>query len=175
MPAPLLPERVEPYRLARQGRTLRGAVAAASLPRLAEAVSALEGDAEAELGFALDAAGVPHATGRVRARVRLVCQRCLEPMTLAIDAPLRVGFARSEAAAAALPEAYEPVVVGAEEELALAGLVEDELLLALPIVPRHAAGEPCPGRERLAALARAARPPRALEALGALWRQRDRR
>ncbi len=174
MPDPL-PERVEPYRLARQGRTLRGSVAGLQLARLAGAVEALDGDAEAELSFALDAGGVPHVAGRVRARVRLVCQRCLEPMDLVLEAPVRVAFAVTEAATSALPGEYEPVVVEAGAGLALAELVEDELLLALPIVPRHGPGEACAGRARLEALAEAARPPGALAGIGALWRQRDRR
>ena len=174
MPEPL-PQRVEPYRLAREGRTVRGTVAGTELARLAEAVLALDGDAEAEVAFGTDAAGVPHAAGRVRMRVRLVCQRCLEPMAVALDVPLRVGFVRSEAAARALPAEYDPVVIEAGAALALARLVEDELLLALPIVPRHGPDEACAGRERLAALAEAARPPGALAALGELWQRRGSR
>jgi len=48
----------------------------------------------------------------------------------------------ADAGSAELPEGYE-AVGGDPQALDLAALVEDELLLALPIIPQHAAGEAC--------------------------------
>lgn len=73
--------------------------------------------------------------------VSLQCQRCLSTMTapLAIDSTFQ--FVAGEDAAAALDAESEHDVLALSRELDLLGLVEDELLLALPIVPRH---EQCP-------------------------------
>lgn len=66
------------------------------------------------------------------------CQRCLQPFveTLAVDRALR--FVSDEAQAEALDADSEDDVLALTPTLDLRALVEDELLLAWPIVPRHA-------------------------------------
>lgn len=76
------------------------------------------------------------------ADVVLECQRCLAPMKLAIDVDRRFRFVAGEDAAAQLDaEDEEHDVLATSRALDLHDLLEDELLLALPIVPRH---EVCP-------------------------------
>ena len=74
-------------------------------------------------------------------RVPLECQRCLK----AVEVPLAVErsflFVHGEDAAAQLDTDSEDDVLALTRALDLRELVEDELLLALPIVPRH---EVCP-------------------------------
>ena len=93
------------------------------------------------------------ATGQlvVTATVNLVCQRCLQPMSAALRSESAVAFAAGESERT--PGGYE-LVAGDPKRVDLAGLVEDELLLALPPIPRHAAGETC----RLPGTAAAAEP-----------------
>jgi len=69
--------------------------------------------------------------------VTLQCQRCLQPMRqpLAVDRQLR--FVRDEAEAARLDEESEHDVLVLPASLDLLELLEDELILALPLVPRH--------------------------------------
>jgi uncharacterized protein len=71
------------------------------------------------------------------ARLALCCQRCLKSVmdTVSVDKPLR--FVADEAQAAALDAELEDDVLALERILDLRELVEDELLLALPLVPRH--------------------------------------
>jgi uncharacterized protein len=73
--------------------------------------------------------------------VTLQCQRCLQPLALdlAVDRWLR--FVEGEDEAARLDEESEDDVLALTRSLDLHALVEDELILALPIVPRH---EVCP-------------------------------
>jgi uncharacterized protein len=75
---------------------------------------------------------------QAQAQLALCCQRCLGPVheTVTIDKPVR--FVADEAQAAALDAELEDDVLALERTLDLRELVEDELLLALPIVPRHA-------------------------------------
>jgi uncharacterized protein len=68
----------------------------------------------------------------------LTCQRCLQPMEVALTLDRRLRFVRGEAQAEALDAEIEDDVLALTRQLDLRELVEDELLLALPIVPRHA-------------------------------------
>ena len=74
-------------------------------------------------------------------RVSLECQRCLKP----VDVPLRIVrnflFVHGEDAAAQLDADTEDDVLAITRALDLRELIEDALLLAMPIVPRH---ERCP-------------------------------
>jgi uncharacterized protein len=78
---------------------------------------------------------------RAKARVPLQCQRCLRAVAIdvAVDRSLR--FVAGEEAAAALDADSENDVLALPRVLDLRELVEDEMLLALPLVPMH---EACP-------------------------------
>jgi uncharacterized protein len=128
----------------------------AALPRLASAC--LPGSAEAHPPVrwqatgsraALAGAGVRPALRVVaEATVDLECQRCLQPMDVALGVDRRFFFVESEEQAAALDAESEEDVLGLEPVLDLRQLVEDELLLALPLVPRHeVCPEPLPVRD----------------------------
>jgi len=80
---------------------------------------------------------------RLRAVLLPLCQRCLQVMRLEVAADSQVAIVDSEAAAAAVPEALE-TFLAPEGQGSLAALAAEELLLALPIVPRHAAQQHCP-------------------------------
>ncbi len=69
--------------------------------------------------------------------VTLECQRCLQPMRWPMHARRRIFFVAGEDAAAALDAEHEEDVLALVPTLDLQALVEDELLLSLPIVPRH--------------------------------------
>ena len=83
---------------------------------------------------------VPTGQLVVTAAVTLVCQRCLQPMTAQLRSESAVAFAPGESER--VPAGYE-LIAGDPKRVDLAGLVEDELLLALPPIPRHAAGANC--------------------------------
>lgn len=66
------------------------------------------------------------------------CQRCLQPLMLDLEVSRSLRFVASEAVAAALDAESEDDVLALGDGLDLHELVEDELLLALPLVPTHA-------------------------------------
>lgn len=85
---------------------------------------------------------------RGQAQVVLRCQRCLELMPTVLCFDRRYLFVRDEEQAARLDEDLEDDVLVLERELDLHALVEDELLLAMPLVPMHdACTAPMPGPE----------------------------
>jgi uncharacterized protein len=73
--------------------------------------------------------------------VWLTCQRCLRPFEVPIEVDRSLRFVRGEAEAEALDAELDEDVLALPRSLDLRELVEDELLLALPLVPRHDA---CP-------------------------------
>lgn len=77
----------------------------------------------------------------VQARVWRDCQRCLQPVALDLDLARALRFVADEATAEALDAESEDDVLALPRYLDLHELVEDELLLALPLVPMH---ESCP-------------------------------
>lgn len=74
---------------------------------------------------------------RAEARVPLQCQRCLKPVLVPLQVERAFQFVRGEDAAAALDAESDDDVLALTRALDLRELVEDELLLAMPIVPRH--------------------------------------
>jgi len=72
-----------------------------------------------------------------RARVRRECQRCLQPVALELEVARALRFVADEATAEALDAESEDDVLALPRRLDLHALVEDELLLALPLVPMH--------------------------------------
>lgn len=136
MQTPSLPSRIDPWRLAAEGGRLDGALALAALPRLVTALNRADGVVKVALVAGVDRQGVHFIAGVMHTEVELVCQRCLEPLRVALDATVSLGLVHGEAEADRLPEEYEPLLVP-EGNLGVADLVEDELLLALPRIPRH--------------------------------------
>jgi uncharacterized protein len=78
-----------------------------------------------------------HAT----ARVWLQCQRCLQPVSVPVEVNRDFRLVAGEDAAARLDTEIEEDVLELTRSLDLRELIEDEILLALPLVPRH---ESCP-------------------------------
>jgi uncharacterized protein len=70
------------------------------------------------------------------------CQRCMQALRLPLQSASRVALVASEDEAGRLPAEYE-TFLAAEGRCELAALVAEEVLLSLPIVPRHAPGSPC--------------------------------
>jgi uncharacterized protein len=136
MQTPSLPSRIDPWRLTAEGGRLEGSLALAALPRLVAELDRTDGVVSVALVAGVDRQGVRFIGGAVRTEVELVCQRCLGPLRLALDVTVGLGLVHDEAEADRLPEEYEPLLVP-EGIIHVADLVEDELLLALPRIPRH--------------------------------------
>lgn len=130
--------RLAPEELAGARTTLRGCIDAAELSdRLADALCAPApvGEIAYRLTFSpADRQGVA-VDGMLEARLAARCQRCLERMDLELAVPVRLTIPASADAGPDPEPGREQIEAGARPSLA--DLMEDELLLALPIVPRH--------------------------------------
>ena len=133
---------IDPLRFARSGESLSGALSAVDLPRLADRLAGAIGDVRFSLVGQSDVTSRPSLRLRVEAEVPLTCQRCLEPFEYALRADVTLLLARNEAELARWEE-QDPLCDGlvAEANMDIKALVEDELLLGLPVAPRHAEGD----------------------------------
>ncbi|MGH8149790.1 MAG: YceD family protein [Steroidobacteraceae bacterium] len=84
--------------------------------------------------------GMPVADVEVAARVALTCQRCLAPLEWPVQCRDRVALVAGAAEADRVPEGLE-TLLAPDHRVSVRDLVEEELLLALPIVPLHAADD----------------------------------
>lgn len=108
---------------------------------------------------------------RAHAALRMTCQRCLQPVTVLLDVRPTLRFVSGEQQAEALDEDSEEDVLALTPALDLQPLVEDELILALPLVPRHeSCPQPLPMSAGEADVAAASEPGHAFAALAALRR-----
>ena len=143
-----LPAHIDPMQLAEQGAQLAGVLPLKGMSRLLPACVDDVGEIQIDLQFGRDEGGNVHELrGKIGATVHVACQRCLEPMDLTLETDTRLLLLRAgERADALAPEAEALTVAG---PVSLQALVEDELLLVMPMTPMHPL-QACPARERVA-------------------------
>lgn len=78
---------------------------------------------------------------QVQAKMPLTCQRCLQPVDVDVQVQRDFRFVKDEATAEAQDDECEEDLLVMSRSFDLHTLIEDELLMALPLVPRH---EQCP-------------------------------
>jgi uncharacterized protein len=128
-------------KLAERGAQFEFEVPLGDLPGIPEEFSQASGPVQLAMQFARERAlSVVHI--RLNAVLAPVCQRCLQAMHLPIASDSHVAIVASQAQGAEVPEEYE-TFLAADGHSTLAALAAEELLLALPIVPRHGNGERC--------------------------------
>ena len=130
-----LPEQLDAWRMVAARRTFEGVLPLSSMPRLRDSLADTEGDVRVEFEFDQDMLRVPYIELRIEAQLPLECQRSLQRFLHPVRIVQRLGLIRDEADEEALPEGYEALLVGDDGLLRPAELVEDELILAVPVVP----------------------------------------
>lgn len=140
---------VKPAEFARAGERLAGTVEAAALGRLREQLANDDGAVRGarqvdrlhyEVVGTVTERGHDALVLQVKGELAMTCQRCLEPVRIAIDSSRRIIFAANAEALETQYEADDSDVVDLEDEVDVAVLIEDEVLLSLPLAPMHAPG-----------------------------------
>ena len=132
-----IPPHVDPRKLADRAATLEGEVPLASFERLCDSLEDNSGKVRAKLVFERGERRAVSIHSELEVEVKMVCQRCLELVALPIRSECHYAVVKEGADTQSLPKGYDVLEVG-EDPLDLLALVEEELLLALPIVPMHA-------------------------------------
>jgi|SRR5579885_764720 uncharacterized protein len=131
-----IPEHIDPFRYAEQSLGLDGVLKIADMQRLSANVIPGTDTVAVKMQFGVDEQGITFLKGHLETKLTLQCQRCMEPFTYGIMSDFVLGIVNTLDEANALPERYEPALAK-EGNLALRELIEDEIILNLPIIPRH--------------------------------------
>lgn len=132
-----LPKEIDPFRFAHSGRELEGELALANMSRLAESLHHNEGVVKVSMRFDIDDTGTAFMQGHFVTTLALTCERCLQELTLPVEIDTLLGLVRHEKLTETLADQYEPWVIEDNDLVDPATVVEDELILALPLVPKH--------------------------------------
>ena len=137
---------IDGLEFAKAASRLQGAWPVAEFPRLHDALRSTAGTLHYELQGVPEEQGKPALRLTVWGELHLACQRCLGTLAfpLRIETSLRLAATQAEVDAEPL-EAEGPESIVAGREMQVKALVEDEVLLAIPIAPRH---EACAGTAR---------------------------
>lgn len=140
-----LPELLDHRKLANQQGIVEGSFPVKQLERFGELLVDPAGDVSLRLVFSKGEHDRTEVHGHVATEVRLECQSCLQPVTIELSSDIAVIVVKSEAELEKLGEEQD-CIISADKLMPIAALVEDELMLAVPMIPRHREGE-CPESE----------------------------
>lgn len=130
-----LPAVLDVWRMVAAKRYFEGSFPLAAFTRLKSSLTDTEGEVRFSLEFGRDSMNQPFVEVRADTELPLQCQRTLERFLQPVKVVQQLGLISSEAQEDALPEGMEPLLVADNAELRPIDLVEDELILALPVVP----------------------------------------
>lgn len=135
---------IDPMRLAKTGEAISGSY---NLHQLERVNALLEDTSTTQVSFELefsrnDVNRMFYIVGNLETTLPLVCQRCLQPMQHQLSANVNMVIVRSEAEAETLADEFDPYI-DAGVPVKLQDFIEDELLLAMPLVSLHKENE-CP-------------------------------
>ncbi|MBW7983889.1 23S rRNA accumulation protein YceD [Enterobacillus tribolii] len=132
-----LPLTLDPVRTAQKRLDYVGIYTPEQVTRVAESVVSVDSDVAVELSFNIDNQRLAVITGQSDVTVTLRCERCNQPFQQHIHTTYCFSPIVNDEQAEALPEEYEPIEVNEFGEIDLLAMVEDEIIITLPVVPVH--------------------------------------
>ena len=115
-------------------QSFAGRLAFSQMPRLAPQLASREGGLDVTLDAGKDAVGA-WLGGKIDGELTLTCQRGLHPFAWPCHLEPRLRLVTSETEEGRVLKESEPYLVQ-DDQLPLRDIVEDEVLLALPMMPR---------------------------------------
>ena len=155
MSANTFPAQIEPFKWAEQGFTWSGQLPLSRFARIArEAVGSIDDQlVNIDCKLSMDAYHrIAWLDGHVEASVSMECQRCLNAVEIELASDFHLALVDDESLIERLDEDADFIVLGESEATTkgdydapatadLLALIEDELLLLLPLSPKHDACE----------------------------------
>jgi uncharacterized protein len=132
-----LPAVIDVWRMVAARRVIEGSLPLSAFKRLRDSLVDAEGQVNFALEFGRDAGNQAFVEVRADAELPLLCQRTLERYLHRVRLVQQLGLITSDAQEDALPEQMEPLLVPESGEMPAIDLVEDELILAVPVVPMN--------------------------------------
>ena len=135
-----LPEKVDHRKLVNDQAKLEGTIPLVNFSRLVQPLKSDQGNVQVSLGFRKGRKHRIIVAGKAAVNVSLECQACLGSQDFLLEVKLLLTIVGTQSALLELPQEEDGLLV--EDKLVvLVDLIEDELMLGLPMVARHADGD----------------------------------
>ena len=134
---PKTPRFIYPLRCALAGERLSGQFPLKQLPRIIALSDRADGAVDFTIQFGINETRLSYAEVQIQTGLWLLCERCLAHFPLPIVHASQLGLVTTFQQARQLERVYEPWILE-EERADLLILIEEELLLCVPLVPKHA-------------------------------------
>jgi len=131
-----VPDYVDARKIFAQRALISGTVPVSRLSRFCELLADSSGEVRVSLEFGLDERHRRIIHGSIETVVATVCQRCLEQTSTQLKESFKLGLVETEAQIERLPDEVEPWL-SADARLSLLDILEEQLILAMPIVSYH--------------------------------------
>jgi len=142
-----IPVTIDPYRTAQKRSSFDGILQLQNLTRLSEQLSNTDGDVAVVIHCGNDEQGLVYIEGEAHCTVQVRCERCGDDMTLNINSSFAYTPVKGDdSAQEEIPQRYDVIETDEHGEVNLRQLVEDELILALPLFPMHDEGQCDPNK-----------------------------
>ena len=133
---PEQPQLINPLRLAKNKEQIKGSLNLDALVRLNGILLDNHNQVQYSLCFGFDTSGICLITSNIDTEILLNCQRCLEPVNVQIRKHSILALYRNLKEFSKIENNYEPMQLD-EELISLESLIEEEILLAMPLSPTH--------------------------------------
>ena len=140
-----LPIQVDLRKLAGREAHFSAKLSITVMQRIAESAVGENGFIDVDLHIGVDEYRDRYLKGSVHCEAEVICQRCLQPVSVVVDAPIHLHVVWDEKQAQQLRGDIDPLIIGEDDLVNLNEVLEDELLLSFPLVSHHEDGE-CPSK-----------------------------
>ena len=130
-----MPKSIDPFKFCKKKTAISGQIDVRQLKRLSKIASTETGVVTIDLVFEKNSSRVNHVHGSIDAVISLICQNCLKEFDTEFHLEMALAFVTSESGMMKV-EPMESVIVE-DSKVDLFHLIEDELILALPISAKH--------------------------------------
>ena len=132
-----LPLTIDPRRSAQRRLVCNGYFELIGLDRLLAVSEKASEQVNVKMNFEVDEQGLIVISGNASTQVSLTCQRCNESYVQELNVTFCFSPVKDEEGAALLPSEYDAVELDENGEVKLRELVESELMLEIPLIPKH--------------------------------------
>ncbi len=137
-----IPITIDPARAAQKRSSFDGVLPLQNLTRLSEQLVKTDGDVAVVIHCGNDEQGLVYIEGEAHCTVLVRCERCGDDMTMHTGSSFAyTPIKGDDSAQEEIPQRYDVVETDEHGEVNLRQLVEDELILALPLFPMHDEGQ----------------------------------
>ena len=131
-----LPEKLKLFNFAKKEISLSGIYQISDFPKISEIAINKKENVSVDLSFYLNNNKTPCVDGIIELDIVLVCQRCLDDLSIGLKINFNLAFIRHNQESEEIDSHYEIYFIE-DEELATHDLISDEILLSIPMVPTH--------------------------------------